>query len=285
MFVPQADARPHELDRTLWRCNQHIILAFWGEHCVRADIDWAMLAMGIQQIHTRSDFALVYGPRGSFTPTGSYTVALRRTEWPYGQRSPVDYGEAPLHMAYTLVNDHLFTRGSRKHEPLECVRQSFDGDFEVFMDARYGGPPPAPAERAQPHELDRTVWQCGAHKTWAFWGDHLVEVEADPATKDERFNGFASRTEYALRWKPGRRLTARRWRIELAAESYEPRSVAGRTETLRYELSGDRLVVSGKSLGRDLRCTRKCFDLEYLTRMDRRYHTFTPPDVLCTPPT
>lgn len=139
-FVP-APAGERPLDRTLWRCDSGVIIAFWGDHYVMTTPDYAMLAMGSSQIFARSEFALRYGPSGSFAPTGSYSVALRRTEWPYGQRRPIDYDEPPRTVAYTLVNDHLLILGAGKREPIECNAKFFAPELTEFMEARFG---PAP---------------------------------------------------------------------------------------------------------------------------------------------
>jgi hypothetical protein len=141
-FVPaSAGERPHPLDRTLWRCDNGALVAFWGDHFVKTDPDFAMLAMGIRQIFSRSEFALRYGPTGAFTPTGSYSVALRRTEWPYGQRPAIEYDEPPLVYSYTIVGDHLFMLRAGKREPLECFGKIFGPELVEFMEARFG---PAP---------------------------------------------------------------------------------------------------------------------------------------------
>lgn len=148
-FVPApAGERPHELNRTLWRCDNGAIIAFWGDHYVKTDPDFAMLAMGVSQIFARSHFALRYGPTGAFTPTGSYSVALRRTEWPYGQRPAVDYDEPAFVFSYTLVNDHLFILRAGKREPLECFGKVFGPELVAYMEAQFGpAPPPAEADR------------------------------------------------------------------------------------------------------------------------------------------
>jgi hypothetical protein len=133
-----AGERPHELDRTLWRCDNGAIVAFWGDHFIKTDPDFAMLAMGVSQIFARSHFALRYGPTGTFTPTGIYSVALRRTEWPYGQRPPVDYDEPPLFYSYTLVNDHLFMLRAGRLEPLECFGKVFGPELTEYLEEQFG---------------------------------------------------------------------------------------------------------------------------------------------------
>ncbi|MDC0672227.1 hypothetical protein [Nannocystis radixulma] len=139
-------------------------------------------------------------------------------------------------------------------------------------------PPPGPP--AARHPLDRTSWRCGDLTSWAFWGDHLLEIDKDPALVAMRAHAVTQRTDYALAYvDDGFTLAARRREDVRAGRPAE--EVAGPTYTFRHTLRGERMTVTGPSLDEPLECVRRCFDEAFMRNMDARYGTRTDPSVLC----
>jgi hypothetical protein len=129
---PATSTAEAELDRTIWDCEWSIVV-FWGPNLHWVHRDVAMAAMGTNTLYTREDFELSYGADRSFS------AALRRREYPNGQRGP-ETGDGPL-QPYTYVIDGRQLTINAQHwtdGPLECTAGCYEQDFIDFMDERYG---------------------------------------------------------------------------------------------------------------------------------------------------
>lgn len=129
---PTISTAEAELDRTIWDCEWSIVV-FWGPHLHWAHRDAAMAVMGTRTLFTREDLELSYGPERSFA------AALRRREYPNGQRETETH-DGPLQpYAYSIEGRRLTISAAHWTDgPLECAAGCYDQAFIDFMDARYG---------------------------------------------------------------------------------------------------------------------------------------------------
>jgi len=124
------DSAEAKLNRTIWN-GEWSIAVFWDGHLLRIHRDVAMAVLGRSAIYSREDHDLRY------TGPDSFEAALRRVEFPSGQR-PTETADGPFEQyQFQLEGRKLTITHPRWEKPLVLMQDTYEDDFVRWMEARY----------------------------------------------------------------------------------------------------------------------------------------------------